>query len=294
MDYVTVFDISKQPFEWWWPAIGVAIFVIGIIFIKFVSRWPSQKNAKIIGWVMVVFGPIFTTVVYNSLSSMWADWKAAYNRGAYYTVEGPVKDFTPEKYEGHPDECFRVENIRFCYSYFVGQPGFHQTAAHGGPIREGLPVRIDYYKGQILRLDVAADSLTPEAQREAFAKSKELESRRRILSDPVVGRLNLGFLTAMLLMTLYYNLSRRRGLRHWFRREPPCSPILELGFRAFLLVSFVGEVIYLVQVITERERSRKDFEVAGLIALLWVAIFTAFEFFSGRQQRNKEPLSNRV
>lgn len=294
MDYVTVFDISKQPFEWWWPAIGIAIFAIGIILIKFVSKRPSQKNAKIIGWVMVVLGPIFTIVVYNSQNSMWADWRSAYDRGAYSTVEGVVHDFKPMPYEGHQNECFWVKNQEFCYSDYVVQPGFRQSASHGGPIREGLPVRVAHYQGQILRLDVAVASLTPEAQREAFAKSKELEWQRRMLSDPVQGRLILGFLTAVLLMTLYYNLSWRRGLRHWLKREPPFSPLLELGFRAFILLCLITELIYLAHVITDTERSRKDFEVAGLIALVWLVIFAAFEFISGWQRRNKEPSAKPV
>jgi hypothetical protein len=42
---------------------------VGIIFIKLVSRWPSQKNAKIIGWVLVAMGIIFTIVVYNSVTT---------------------------------------------------------------------------------------------------------------------------------------------------------------------------------------------------------------------------------
>jgi hypothetical protein len=243
---------------------------------------------------MVMFGPIFTIVVYNSQSSMWADWRSAYERGAYSTVEGVVHDFKPMPYEGHQDECFWVKNQKFCYSDYIVRPGFRQSTSHGGPIREGLPVRIDYYNGQILRLDVAAASLTPEVQREAFAKSKELEWQRRMLSDPVQGRLILGFLIAVLLMTLYFNLSWRQGLRHWLKREPPYSPLLELGFRAFLLLSFISELIYLAHVITDTERSRKDFEVAGLIALVWLAIFTAFEFISGWQRRNKEPSAKPV
>jgi hypothetical protein len=138
MDYVTVFDISKQPFEWWWPAIGLLIFAIGIVCIKFASRRPGQINTKIAGWVMVVFGPIFAVVVYNSVSSMWADWRTAYDRGGYFTVEGVVHDFKPMPYEGHQDECFSVKNQQFCYSDYLVQPGFRQSASHGGPIREGI------------------------------------------------------------------------------------------------------------------------------------------------------------
>jgi hypothetical protein len=103
MNYVTVFDISRQQFEWWWPAIGLLILAVGILSIKFVSRWPGQNNAKIVGWCMVAFGPFFTYVVYNSQVSMWADWRSVYERGAYSTVEGIVRDFKPMPYEGHQD-----------------------------------------------------------------------------------------------------------------------------------------------------------------------------------------------
>lgn len=35
------------------------------------------------------------------------------------------------------------------------QLGFNQIASHGGPIRAGLPLRVTYYDGQILRLEIA-------------------------------------------------------------------------------------------------------------------------------------------
>src|ERR1700692_2310924 len=122
---------------------------------------------------MVVFGPIFTIVVYNSQTSMGTDWRSVYGRGGYSTVEGVVHDFKPMPYEGHQDECFWVENQKFCYSDYVVQPGFRQSASHGGPIREGLPVRIAYYEGEILRLDIRADSIPSADERASYAKSEE-------------------------------------------------------------------------------------------------------------------------
>ena len=55
---------------------------------------------------------------------------------------------------GHSNECFRVKQKTFCYSDYVIGPGFNQTSTHGGPIRPGLPVRIAYLDGYIIRLEV--------------------------------------------------------------------------------------------------------------------------------------------
>lgn len=292
MDYITVFDISRQQFEWWWPAIGLLILAIGIVCIKFVSRWPSQKNAKVIGWVMVVFGPIFTFVVYNSQVSMWADWRSAYDRGAYSTVEGVVHDFKPMPYEGHQDECFWVKNEKFCYSDYIVQPGFRQSASHGGPIREGLPVRIAYYEGQILRLDVRADSLTPEAVRAANARAEQAKWQERAMSEPNVDRMLLGFSFAAVVISFFWNLGWRHYVRYWIRRDPPYSALLELGFRAFFLLSFVGAVVHLFQLINEKRRGVGDFEKAALFGLIWIGIFGVYDLVMRRRLRAKNQPPN--
>jgi hypothetical protein len=56
---------------------------------------------------------------------------------------------------GHSMESFVVRGVRFEYSDNVSTAGFNNTTSHGGPIREGLPVRVWYRGNEILRLDVA-------------------------------------------------------------------------------------------------------------------------------------------
>jgi len=58
-------------------------------------------------------------------------------------------------YTGHQDETFTVNGVRFSYSDFGVTCGFNNSASHGGPIREGLQVRIHYVGNAILRLEVA-------------------------------------------------------------------------------------------------------------------------------------------
>ena len=288
MPYVTVFDISKQPFEWWWPAIGLAIAALGIIFIKFGSRFTSQANAKVAGWVMVVFGIAFTIVVYNSVSSMWADWHKAYEGGAYSTVEGIVEDFKPMPYEGHQDECFRVKNETFCYSDFDVQPGFHQSASHGGPIREGLPVRIAYYDGQILRLDIRADSLPSTDERPSYAKTEEAKWYDWARNNPTNDRLRLAFSFACMLISLCWNLDWRHYMGYWIKSGPPYKRIWETVFRVFFLACLLGSTINLIQTIAEKHRTLADFERAALYSLFWVGFFGVFDLFFRLKLRAKK------
>jgi hypothetical protein len=50
---------------------------------------------------------------------------------------------------------FRVGDVRFAYSDFRVSCGFNNTTSHGGPVREGLHVRIHYVEGIILKFEVA-------------------------------------------------------------------------------------------------------------------------------------------
>jgi hypothetical protein len=52
-------------------------------------------------------------------------------------------------------ETFKVQGQSFSYSDFVVVPGFHNATSHGGPIRDGLNVRVTHVGDVILKIEVA-------------------------------------------------------------------------------------------------------------------------------------------
>ena len=90
----------------------------------------------------------------NMLFQRWRCLSWA-KRGDYRVVQGVVKDFDPMPTGGHADESFTVGGLAFDYSDFdLSKGGFNSAASHGGPIREGLLVRISYREGRILKIEV--------------------------------------------------------------------------------------------------------------------------------------------
>jgi hypothetical protein len=159
-DYVTVFDVTQSGYRQWSFAAFGLIFVavslaLPVLIRSGIFRKPPPWMEK---WFLRVFlgFAIFWTA--TSFLATYTDYRGAVHavrsQQARF-VEGTVTQFTPMPYTGHAMESFVVKGVRFEYSDYVITAGFNNTASHGGPIREGLPVRIWYRGNEILRLDVA-------------------------------------------------------------------------------------------------------------------------------------------
>jgi hypothetical protein len=182
LPYLIVFDSSQKPFQWWWPAIGLLLIILGIVLIKYGRLLPrrilvirgrrvlsADEDSKIIGWCFIIFGSAVTFALFSLMYADYREYARAYKAEQYSVVEGVVADFQPAYSQGS-DECFRVNAQRFGYSEGKPTPGFNQTASHGGPIKPGFPVRITYLRDEslsahILRLEVRIDAfLRPTAR----------------------------------------------------------------------------------------------------------------------------------
>jgi hypothetical protein len=160
MNYVTVFDAATEPFRnWWFPAFGLIFVAIGYLQLFKPSALPfgrqlSERRGRM-SWYVLVFAILWTLIAAAAIGiGSYRAWREL-KTGDYRVVEGRVENFEPMPWAGHGDESFDVNGVHFAYSDYVVTSGFNNAASHGGPIRAGLPVRIAYKDGQILRLEIA-------------------------------------------------------------------------------------------------------------------------------------------
>ncbi|HTV49017.1 MAG TPA: hypothetical protein VMG59_11300 [Phycisphaerae bacterium] len=287
MPYVTFFEITQKPYQWWFPAFGLIFVLIGTILVWNGRRKKTETTKKLVGYFILLFASLWVFCAFVLTFFEYRQCINAYRNGNYAVVEGRVENFHPMPYEGHSDETFTVGNESFSYSDYDIQPGFNQAASHGGPIRDGLQVRIAYYDGQILRLEIRADSVPSTEARSTYASKAEAKWNQWMKTDPNIDHMTLGFSFAAFLIILCWNLDWRHFIRYWLRREPPYTRYWEIGFRVFFAACLIGTVIQLVLEISERPRTAGDYGAAGLDSLIYIGFFVLADiFFRWRKQKS--------
>jgi hypothetical protein len=160
VNYTTVYQFSPKgiaPSLYATALIPLIVCTLLFYFSRY-SRKPKQTRI----WAVVVLVLMETFATYAAWSQLSDDSSCdrVFKSGRYSVVEGTVEDFRPMPYEGHSYEEFRVGSVQFSYSDYQDRPGFNQSSSHGGPIREGLRVRIAYsdncneWSKSILKLEV--------------------------------------------------------------------------------------------------------------------------------------------
>ena len=160
MDYKVVFDITDAGYKsWTFPAYGLIFVAVGAVLVAFRKRLPGSwskhpRASNVFAFSFFGFAVLRTLVsfvsTYNDYSSLRAEKET--NRAS--VVEGIVTNFKPMPVTGHAMEKFCVQKVCFEYSDYVITGGFNNTSSHGGPIKEGLPVRVTYVGNSIVKLEV--------------------------------------------------------------------------------------------------------------------------------------------
>jgi hypothetical protein len=161
--FKTIFDAGQQGYTTiWFPTFGLIFVVIGALLVfrpalmlTLLPNGLQGRARKIFSWFFFIFALLWTAISFIVTFLEYLKVTSDLSAGRYSVVEGTVTDFVPMPYGGHSLERFTVNGNSFSYSDYVVTSGFHNTASHGGPIREGLRVRITYSGNLILRLDVA-------------------------------------------------------------------------------------------------------------------------------------------
>ena len=156
-----VFDIADAGYKSISsPAFCLIFVAIGIILVMWrmpIRRWNERGAVArlILPFGFLTFAILLTVAAFVST---YADYRAASSArqdNSAQVVEGVVTDFKPMPAAGHAMESFCVSGVCFRYSDYVVTAGFNQTSSHGGPIRDGLPVRVTYIGNTIVKLEVA-------------------------------------------------------------------------------------------------------------------------------------------
>lgn len=152
MQYRVVYDIQQAIYPAWWVTLVGLIFISIGALVFYVMYGTSELKEKLLSIGFILFGILWVAIGLLSYSEM-EKVRAAVRAGNYQVVEGVVRDFAPMPY-GHGKESFSLNSQSFSYSDFVLAPGFSQSKSHGGPIREGLQVRVSYIGESIVKLEV--------------------------------------------------------------------------------------------------------------------------------------------
>ena len=170
MNYELVYDAANQNLvEWDFISTGILFSIIGAILVfsprirLFLARRASKKFSLIFSWSIFGFALLWTLLASSATFFDNKESKIISIENTCISIEGVVDNFNPMPYEGHQLETFEVEGVKFGYSDFVLNGGFNNTASHGGPISDGLRVKICYLHRKrtqsnvIVRLEIASE-----------------------------------------------------------------------------------------------------------------------------------------
>lgn len=165
--YTVVFDARNAGLPGWeFIAVGLGLIAFGY-FMR--SARAAQPGTTKLGWLfrngILIFACFWTATVTLSVVGDTLRMRYRLNHGDYVVVEGVVSDFVPGDWTGHRQELWRVRSGDQDYWYTYSKPiitsGFRQTQEEGGPIHNGVHVRIADEDGLIARLEVATSDLPP-------------------------------------------------------------------------------------------------------------------------------------
>jgi hypothetical protein len=166
MEYRVAVDIAEAGYKnWSFPAFGLIFVVIGGVLVLTRNHWPDllwtswwskhPRVSKAFSVLFLGFAVLWTVTSFAATFFEYRSLKLARENGQAQVVEGTVKNFVAMPATGHAMEKFCVREACFQYSDFAITAGFNNTASHGGPIKDGLPVRVTYVGGAIVKLEVA-------------------------------------------------------------------------------------------------------------------------------------------
>lgn len=156
--WLTIFDVTAEPFRWGNAGEGLAaLAMLALGASGFLAL--RRRGARGATGVLAIAAGVAVFFAVRTLDHQHEHEACveAARQGDGRVLEGPIERFQPVRsmWQRPWDESFTVAGVTLRYALFTGSCGFHQTVAEGGPLREGMHVRLLEWRGRILKLDLA-------------------------------------------------------------------------------------------------------------------------------------------
>ena len=152
------------------PTMGVVITALGCVMIA-VNMWRKHRGLPVYNWrrrsdkpdrgiafLVLAYGLVIMIGIARMSYVDYTNLRTAYESGQCKVVEGTVEHFhAVQTMKNAKKESFDIGSTHFAYPDSGNTAAFSTTAAYGGPMRNGLPVRIHHCNGDIVRLEVFDD-----------------------------------------------------------------------------------------------------------------------------------------
>lgn len=174
--YRTAFDLGHGvPWHIVFPALfGCLLIAVGVLLLRVsqghVPEWFAEQAEQLHGkrpipkwtpWLWLAFSVAACIPLVVVPARDYWKLRQALTTGATQSVDGIVEDFVPAAERGKGStESFTVNGVAFSYDRRTSN-AFHHVRVRGGPVREGLAVRVTYLadggRNAILRLEIDKD-----------------------------------------------------------------------------------------------------------------------------------------
>jgi hypothetical protein len=156
VEYTVVFDVRESGYRYGWIATAPLILaVFAPIWVYAVLRYRGRKLPR---WCYAIMPlpPVALSAFW--LLTSWTDYsrlRSALEQGRCVVVEGVIQDYRAAPPTGHGKESFVVNSQYFEFQEGASMPGFSFERRNGGPLANGVRVRVHHMGNDIARLEVA-------------------------------------------------------------------------------------------------------------------------------------------
>ena len=145
MDYQTVYDIGTDGFDEWWWLLGIVVGFAALLLALLVFPRAQAKHRLLAGIGLLLVSMVGMNFL---MGAHFLERRAIAEiaAGKAKTIAGKIANFQPDQ-GGKGDaaiESFRIGDERFSYSNSIHRAGFKQTRIYGGPLKDGMTVRLTY------------------------------------------------------------------------------------------------------------------------------------------------------